>query len=237
MAEVYWIRLPEHTDMSTQGYIGITGRTSRDRFKGHLKESKRKDRKKYMIHNAINKYKDQVILQTLVICDDDYAKDLEYKLRPEPRIGWNTVAGGGKVKLLRDIKEKLTHTEESIELMRRVQSTTWSVNRKERLAAPARLRKALDRPTDQDGNATKFWVGKLFTRPTSNKAYWGFAQELRDMYDDNVNISSVELMTYLGVNLNKRQFFQRILGYFDGGWIPDEDPLWVEDFKEGQDVS
>src|SRR3989337_2148756 len=134
MAEVYWIHLPEHTDMFSEGYIGITSKTTKERFRTHLKEAKRKDRKKYRIHNALAKYKDVVIVETLVICDEDYAIDLESKLRPLPRIGWNTLAGGQNVKLLRDIKDVLTHTEDSKQKMSKSQKSSWVYNKDVKLS-------------------------------------------------------------------------------------------------------
>lgn len=34
-----------------------------------------------------------------------------------------------------------------------------------------------------------------------------------------------------------RRNIGKYLSYFKAGWVPLEDPFWVEDFKEGQDVS
>jgi len=95
MAEVYWIHLPEHTDMFTEGYIGMTTKTTKLRFQGHRNAARRTPRKnRSRIQNAIIKYQDILVVETLVICSREYALDLEYKLRPSPKIGWNLRMGG-----------------------------------------------------------------------------------------------------------------------------------------------
>jgi len=87
---VYWIHRPEHTDMFTQGYIGV----SRDvvkRWEEHLKKSDNRHLK-----FAIQKYGwDNLIKKELLISNKDYCLDVESKLRPVDGVGWNLVMGGG----------------------------------------------------------------------------------------------------------------------------------------------
>lgn len=86
---VYWLRCAEHTDMFSQGYVGITrhGREKR-RFWEHKNVGQNAH-----LRNALNKY--EVVQEILLIADEDYCKKIEQKLRPEINIGWNIVAGGG----------------------------------------------------------------------------------------------------------------------------------------------
>lgn len=86
---VYWLRCVEHTDMFSQGYVGITrhGREKR-RFWEHKTVGQNAH-----LRNALNKY--EVVQEILLIADKDYCKEIEQKLRPEANIGWNIVAGGG----------------------------------------------------------------------------------------------------------------------------------------------
>jgi len=35
MAVVYWIHLPEHTDIASQGYVGVSNTTASKRFTHH----------------------------------------------------------------------------------------------------------------------------------------------------------------------------------------------------------
>lgn len=88
---VYWIHHPEHTDMFTQGYVGVT-----NRYKRRLYEHTRQ-KKNYHFKNAINKYGwDTLVKKQLIFADENYCYDIEKKLRPSENIGWNLAIGGGK---------------------------------------------------------------------------------------------------------------------------------------------
>lgn len=89
-ANVYWIHRKDHTNVFTQGYIGITNNIKRRWYKHktltqnmHLK-------------NAINKYGwDNLVKEVILIADNDYCLSVEKILRPSKDIGWNIVEGGG----------------------------------------------------------------------------------------------------------------------------------------------
>ena len=87
--EVYWIHLPEHIDIHTQGYVGITCRGVMRRFAEHKNSSKS------VVGRAINKYGvENILIDTLCITDEDYALHLEQSLRPTENIAWNIKKGG-----------------------------------------------------------------------------------------------------------------------------------------------
>jgi hypothetical protein len=86
---VYWLRCEDHTDMFSQGYIGITKHGRQER---RLWEHKNVSQNSHLL-NALDKY--DVVQDILLIADEDYCKDIEQKLRPEINIGWNIVTGGG----------------------------------------------------------------------------------------------------------------------------------------------
>lgn len=92
--EVYWIHLPEHTDITQQGYIGITKMGVKRRFYIHHRAAL--DDSPYVVHRALNKHWDAIIVDVLCVCDEEYAMDLEKKLRPEVNTGWNINSGGQK---------------------------------------------------------------------------------------------------------------------------------------------
>jgi len=87
---VYWLRLAEHTDMFTQGYVGISNNT-RKRFSAHKKSSQNP----HLLHAMQKHGFENIIKQIVLISDKDYCLDIEQKLRPTKMIGWNLEAGGG----------------------------------------------------------------------------------------------------------------------------------------------
>jgi len=90
MVSVYWIRHQDHTDMFSQGYIGISNNVKR-RMINHFNQPSNKHLK-----NAINKYGwENLIKEVILLADKDYCLDIEKKLRPFDFIGWNATSGGG----------------------------------------------------------------------------------------------------------------------------------------------
>ena len=87
---VYWIRLPEHTDVSTEGYVGIT-KNLKERIRSH-----KKNRRKTVLTSAAKKYSWEsfvvdVVYENLSLQE---ALSTEAALRPDQRIGWNCQRGG-----------------------------------------------------------------------------------------------------------------------------------------------
>ena len=87
---VYWIHHPTHTDMFSQGYVGVSVNAER-RFKQHL------DNKNNLhLVNAIQKYGwGNLIKKQILIAEKDYCYGIEGKLRPAGNMGWNIAVGGG----------------------------------------------------------------------------------------------------------------------------------------------
>lgn len=102
---VYWIHLPEHTDIGVQGYVGVTSNTT-VRWQSH-KECKNKCQH---LENAIKKYGWDTLIKEIVFSgkySECVAKEHEY--RPKPSIGWNLRAGGGATgKLADSTKDKIS---------------------------------------------------------------------------------------------------------------------------------
>jgi hypothetical protein len=90
MVSVYWVRHQDHTDIFSQGYVGISSKPKL-RWNHHFSKPTNSHMK-----NAINKYGwDNLVKQVILIADNDYCLDIEKKLRPVDFIGWNQIAGGG----------------------------------------------------------------------------------------------------------------------------------------------
>lgn len=89
---VYWIREKSHTDLMSQGYVGVSGNVEK-RWKSY--ENTEKKTNNYL-RNAIKKYGwDNLVKSVLLIADKDYCLNIERKLRPDNKIGWNLTMGGG----------------------------------------------------------------------------------------------------------------------------------------------
>lgn len=89
---IYWLHLSKHTDITREGYIGISN-NPKIRLYGH--KHKAKNGKGYHLGCAINKYGEDIELTILVKTTRKFALLLENRLRPDKCIGWNTVEGGG----------------------------------------------------------------------------------------------------------------------------------------------
>lgn len=94
---LYWIRLPEHTDITSQGYIGITGQSVTKRFNQHRNDARRSKARKKSIFKQELINNPNLIIETLLVSDYDYVKNLERLLRPDSNIGWNRALGGASV--------------------------------------------------------------------------------------------------------------------------------------------
>ena len=90
MSSVYWIHHPEHTDMFSQGYIGVS-KDLKKRWNDHAKRTGNTH-----LLNAIKKYGwDSLVKEVILVADEAYCLMIEAKLRAEDKIGWNITKGGG----------------------------------------------------------------------------------------------------------------------------------------------
>jgi hypothetical protein len=92
---VYWIHKPEHTDITKQGYVGITHNMVRDRWIDHRSASRRNpDRNCAIVNRAIRKHPNLIYEVVLVADTREYCERIEGLLRPTNNIGWNIARGG-----------------------------------------------------------------------------------------------------------------------------------------------
>ena len=93
-AAVYWIRLTEHTDPNTQGYIGVSKR-AHSRMRAHIANCLIGTHYNPHLLNAVNKYgEDNIVLDVILFGDEQFCYDTESMLRPSKGIGWNIAPGG-----------------------------------------------------------------------------------------------------------------------------------------------
>lgn len=224
MAEVYWIHLPEHTDMFSEGYIGITRNTAASRFDQHCRAVNTKGCKNSVISRAIKKYgKSALVVETLVICEIDYATELELKLRPEDKIGWNIIKGGG----LPPIANRTGHKMPDYVKQKLIEANTGRKDSEE-----TKLKKAevwLGRKHSEESillmKANKAAV-KLWERPFVRLEVWKDAEIYHEKFLEGVSEYHCENKFEL-----VRGSLASLYKHFKNGWNPSNDPLWLEDFK------
>jgi hypothetical protein len=92
---VYWIHKPEHTDITKQGYVGITHNLAMNRWRDHQSASKyNPDVHCAVVNRSIRKHPDLIYEVVLVADTREYCECIEGLLRPTNRIGWNIARGG-----------------------------------------------------------------------------------------------------------------------------------------------
>lgn len=120
MAFVYWLRLPEHTNIFNQGYVGVTTQTVDKRYEQHL--SSLLLNKNLQLHNALRKYRESVVVETILVGDTEYVYNVEKNLRPECNIGWNCASGGDTSSIVRN---PIKRSDEYKNKMRVSQTKKW----------------------------------------------------------------------------------------------------------------
>jgi hypothetical protein len=96
-AQVYWIRAIHHSDVTSEGYVGVSQNASKRWAYGHKWAHTKGRHENPRLSNAITKHGwDSLVKTVLVVADESYCYDLERKLRPTDSIGWNLATGGGK---------------------------------------------------------------------------------------------------------------------------------------------
>lgn len=91
---MYWIHVEEHTDMFSEGYIGVSVNPEW-RFYQHLRNAiNPKQYKNYRTEFREAMANGSAIYEILVCSTSAYCYELEGKLRPNWKVGWNLAAGG-----------------------------------------------------------------------------------------------------------------------------------------------
>lgn len=222
MAEVYWIHLPEHTDMFSEGYIGVTRNTAKSRFRGHVQSSKLTKGKNYYMTNVIKKYgKESLVVETLVICEEDYAYEVEAKLRPTTHIGWNVAIGGAKsgnyggYKLSEETRTKMSESRSGI--------TPHPNSLKNLKQVKGEVRGPLDPESVIKRERTRFLKQMI-----EKWDIWKEAELMLMVY--NSGLSAYQFAKIVGI---PTVTYQCMFRCFSKGWNPLEDDEWTLKSKKG----
>jgi hypothetical protein len=95
--QVYWIRAQHHSDITSEGYVGVSKNANKRWMYGHFWSHRKGRHENPHLTNAISKYGwDNLIKTVVVISTETCCYELEAKLRSSENIGWNIAVGGGK---------------------------------------------------------------------------------------------------------------------------------------------
>ena len=244
MAFVYWIHLPEHTDMFSQGYIGITSKTVTGRYKQHKARSLRGCKRH--LYNAIRKHGDSLVVDTIIEGSFDYCKDVEFKLRPTIDIGYNHGVGGVTPNLGRKLSDEtkakigasklgksLTFSEEhcrnlSIANTGKVQSESAKQKIREKATGRIKTKESIAKFSEAMSGRN------LWENSAARKDLWAIAYEFKALVDEFPKISARKIALKLGYDCcNPWKLVDKI----KAGWNPSEDSkylAWLEEYKTKQ---
>lgn len=257
MAIVYWIRRPEHSDMLSEGYIGVSSRTLEERVAEHVKVSNENHDKVYAVHKAIKSIGiENLVCSVLVIGEEGYCYEVESKLRPSERIGWNIAAGGSKppsklgFKHSEESKELISkiwkgkkrsresversaesrrgfkHSEESLEKMREA-----STGRKQSAETVEKRVSKVRGQKRTEEQKKKFSDSRLSKNPWEIKPANIETWEKADFYYDQwlIEKSPFKVARQLGL---KHKTLVAMFKWFERGYVPVENEYWLNTFKE-----
>lgn len=112
MIKVYWIRHKDHKNVTTQGYVGISGDLE-NRLRYHREKNTNKK-----LRNAMSKYGDNIITDIIYEFNTTQeALEKERELRPSEFIGWNLAPGGGVPPNINDYPDAIEKIRQSIKAL------------------------------------------------------------------------------------------------------------------------
>lgn len=223
MAEVYWIRDKNHTDIFSQGYVGVTSKTAVERYKEHTKTANSKSGKS-IVHKVIKaRGSDNLVVETVCICEEDYAYDLENKLRPIEYIGWNQNVGGSKPP---SPKGRIMSDETKSKISKANSGPASEAKRKALLEnRHYKLGDKREEATNLKHKETMKLNGP-WNNPSANRDLW-----------ESADTFYKEFLSGLGCVLTARKYnitstLFTMFKHFKKGWIPHEDEKWLADFNK-----
>jgi len=230
---VYWIHLPEHTDIFTEGYIGVSVNGAACRFAQHKAATLRGGT--YLLHNVIRKYQEALVVDTILQGSPEYCLEIEYRLRPTACIGYNLAIGGNSPNLGRK------HTEAAITAMRlaaigrKTSDATklkLSVSGKGRVHSEASRNKMSVSRTGHTQNSTSVrqkMSASQKLRPSwnnsnANEEVWKLAEEVFNYHKMHPKHGIMRIGNAFSLDRNNLRV---LLEKIKAGWNPSLDPDWL----------
>lgn len=253
MAELYWIRTSEMTDMFTEGYIGITVGKASVRFSQHKVAAKNPEKQHLHIYKAFKKYGvENLILQVLVVGSNEYVSSLEEKLRPRTNVGWNLAQGGqatgvGRIQseeTRRKKAEKLKNRKFSQETLKKMSANRLGMKfSKEHCESmrQCRLGKKDSEETRQKKRLAMSNRPELVPLPwnasRANGEVWKLAETFQKFTIENPKAGSVKVALVFGL---KTTSTSSIIKKLKSGWNPTTDVAyqeWLQKYNEQKELN
>jgi hypothetical protein len=240
---LYWIKLPEHTDPRTQGYVGVSVRGCHKRMLEHYRATAKGS--DLIVHRAMRKHTDNIEVVDLLKASPEFCLMVERELRPIYRTEgtWNINAGGELAQL------GCKQTPERIE--RRVAKLRGKVRSDEQREAMSKAFKGIKRSVDTRLKMSISRIGRIVSDPTKAKIRashlvknskipaWGHPAS-----KDETWVSAIKAFEYMGsFPTHKAAKIARHLGLkrnsitamynkLCAGWNPSEDSEYINWLEE-----
>jgi hypothetical protein len=184
----------------------------------------------------MKKYKDDIVIVTLLEGPEDYCANIEQKLRPAIKIGWNIHVGGNKGfkgdTHSDEAKHKISVAGKGRKFSDEHKKKIGEANRSRVVSDATRAlqsdrRKGLPRGEKAQEAHRKTLKESPWRNATANHFVWSMAGNFFEEYLGNLKLSAKGLAKVFEL---KETQVTTILEKFRGGWKPYEDSLWM-DFK------
>lgn len=211
--------------MFSEGYIGVTTKSVEKRFKKHLEQVAVGS--EFTVHNAIRKYGEDIIVQTLLEASDEYCYDIENKLRPLSSTGWNIAVGGVSAGML-----GRSHTETTKQKLSEMNlGKKLSEETKQKMSSKIitdKQKAALDAGRKLPSYSAPKWLN-----PFANKDVWLRANEIFNSYSDEP-CGQRTLAKRFGIESHSS--LKVMLDLFRNNWNPNLDNEYLNWINEQQEA-
>jgi hypothetical protein len=233
---VYWIRHKNHTDIKSEGYVGVTNNFDR-RMTVH--DYSVRSGSEYLVHRAMRKYGDDILRTVIAKGDEEFCYFVESELRPVAEVAWN-LAPGGLIPPLSGrghseaskLKMSKAHKGKQISEETRKRMSAASKGRPLSEESRNKIRQKATGRVKSEESKRKFALAmtgrNLWENSAARKDLWAVADLFYEKHLEHPKAAARSLAEMLGfLNCNPWKMKDK----FKSGWIPKEDPAWLQ-FKE-----